>query len=78
VSSLSFFSKLLERLVHNSELAACFLGQQRFDATLTISTETPATTKVYNDTLLAADNGQVIALCLLDLAGAFDIIDQGC
>ena len=28
--------------------------------------------KVYNDLLLTADNGDVSALCLLDLTAAFD------
>ena len=37
------------------------------------STET-AVLKVYNDLLLAADSGQVSALCLLDLTAAFDIV----
>ena len=33
-------------------------------------------TKVYNDLLLAADVGQVSALCLLDLTAAF--VNVGC
>jgi len=36
------------------------------------STET-AVTKLYNDMLLAADSGQLTALCLLDLTAAFDM-----
>jgi len=33
-------------------------------------------TKVYNDLLLAADNGDVSALCLLYLTVAFDTVDH--
>jgi len=39
------------------------------------STET-AVTKVYSDVLLAADEGDVSALCLLDLTSAFDTVDH--
>ena len=39
------------------------------------STETAAT-KVYNDLLLDADDGDVTALCLFDLTTAFDTVDH--
>jgi len=35
-----------------------------------------AVLKTYNDLLLAADNGDVSALCLLDLTAALDTVDH--
>jgi len=31
--------------------------------------------KLYSDLLLAADSGQVLALCMLSLTAAFDTVD---
>jgi len=35
-----------------------------------------AVTKIYNDMLLAADSGQLTAVCLLDLTAAFGTVDH--
>ena len=79
VSNLSFLSKLLERaaqsrlevLLDSNDLMPTMQSAWRWFH----STET-AVLKVYNDLLLAADNGDVSALCLLDLAVAFDTVDH--
>jgi len=76
VSNLPLLSKLLERVVQ-ARLQA-FLESNRPPKTQSAkyhSTET-AVTGVYNDLLLAADRGQVLALCLLDLTAAFDTVDH--
>jgi len=39
------------------------------------STET-ALLKIFNDVLLAADKGEITALCMLDLTAAFDTVDH--
>lgn len=79
VSNLSFISKLLERVVQlrlqefldsNNLMPGTQSGYRQYH-----STET-AVTKVYNDLLLAADDGEVSALCLLDLTAAFDTVDH--
>ena len=79
VSNLSFLSKLLERAVQM--LLKAFIDNNNLMPTKQSayrqghSTET-AVTKIYNDMLLAADSGQLTAVCLLDLAGAFDTVDH--
>jgi len=40
------------------------------------STTKTAVTNIYNDLLLAADSGQVSALCLLDLTVVLDTVDH--
>jgi len=79
VSNLPFLPKLLEKVVQrrlqefldsNGVMPPMQSAYRRFH-----STET-AVTKVYNDLLLAADKGQVSALCLLDLTAAFDTVDH--
>ena len=79
VSTLSFLSKLLERVVQ-SRLQTYLDSNGMMPKTQSAyhpfhSTET-ALSKVYNDLLLAADGGQVSALCLLDLTAAFDTVDH--
>ena len=74
-----FLSKLLERVAQarlevfldSSDLMPTMQSAyRRFH-----STET-AVMKVHNDLLLAADNGDVSALYLLDLTAAFDTVDH--
>ena len=79
VSNLPFLSKLLEKVVQNqlqhhlisNDLMPKFQSAYRQFH----STET-AVNKILNDLLLAADQGQVSALCLLDLTAAFDTVDH--
>ena len=32
--------------------------------------------KIFNDDILAADKGEITALCMLDLTAAFDMVDH--
>ena len=79
VSNLSFLSKLLERVVQrrlqafldsNDLMPSTQSAYRKFHSTETV------VLKVYNDLLLAADDGQLSALCLLDLTAAFDTVDH--
>jgi len=77
VSNLPFLSKLLKR-VAQKRLQEFLDSNNLMPVTQSAyckyhSTET-AVTKVYNDLLLAADEGDVSALCLLDLTAAFDAV----
>jgi len=79
VSNLSFFSKLLERVVQTRLQAFLdtngLMPEMQSAYRRHHNTET-AVMKVYNDLLSAADNGQLSALCLLDLTAAFDTVDH--
>jgi len=79
VSNLSFLSKLLERIVQsrlqtflnrNGLMPKTQSAYRQYHSTETV------VTKVYNDMLMAADSGQVSAVCLLDLSAAFDTVDH--
>ena len=79
VSNLPFLSKLLEKVVQN-QLQHHLISNDampKFQSAYRQfhSTET-AVNKLVNDLLLAADQGQVSALCLLDLTAAFDTVDH--
>jgi len=78
VSNLLFLPKLLERVVHNwlqTFLDSNYHSRSQSAYRQFHSTET-AVTKVYNDMLLAADSGQVTALCLLESSAALDTVDH--
>ena len=77
VSNLSFLFKSLERVVQrrlqefldsNNLMPETQSAYRQYH-----STETTVT-KVYNNLLMAADQGDVPALCLLDLTAAFDAV----
>ena len=79
VSNLPFLSKLLEKVVQNklqhhvTSNDAMPKFQSAYRQFHSIET---AFINIFNDLLLAADLGQVSALCLLDLTSAFDTVDH--
>ena len=81
MSNLSFLSKLLERVIQTRLQAFLDTNGLMLEMQSAYrrhhSTET-AVKKVYSDLLSAADNGQLSALCLLDLTAAFDTVDLSC
>ena len=79
VSNLSFFSKILEKVVLQ-QLLTYLNDYDLFSPSQSAyrphhSTET-ALLKISNDILLALDSGNVSLLTLLDLSAAFDTIDH--
>jgi hypothetical protein len=79
ISNLPFLSKLLERTVDSrfrTFLDTHDLMPKHQSAYRKFHSTETALTKVYNDLLLAADQEQVSALCLLDLTAAFDTVDH--
>jgi len=79
ISNLSFTSKLLQRAV-STQVAAFFNQNKLFPPLQSAyrprhSTET-ALIKIMNDALLAADQGMVTLVVLLDYSAAFDTVDH--
>jgi len=80
VSNLSFLSKLLQKVVQ-VRLHAFLDGNDLMPCAQSAywkycSSETAVANNVCNDLRLASDQGQVSALCLLDLTATFDTVDH--
>ena len=79
ISNLSYFSKLIERVVvtrfaeHSSTNKLLPVQQSAYRPYH--STET-VIVSVYNDLVRTIDNGNVSLLVLLDLSAAFDTVDH--
>ena len=79
VSTLSFISKLTERVVLKrlTDHTLCNNLHEQFQSALTPnhSTET-ALMRVQNDILMSLDNKRGVVLIMLDLSAAFDTVDH--
>ena len=80
ISNLPFISKVLERAVNERMLQHLhsngLLPEHQSAYRRSHSTET-ALLKVTSDALIAADQGRLTLLGMLDLSGAFDCVDHG-
>jgi Reverse transcriptase (RNA-dependent DNA polymerase) len=79
IGNLTLLSKLLERVVLERLQQyldrGCGIPTYQ-SAYLKCHSKETALLKIVNDLLLAADHGEVSALCLLDLSAAFDSVDH--
>jgi hypothetical protein len=79
VSNLTFLSKLLEKIVQKrlqSYLLVSGVTMAHQSAYRRFHSTETALIKLYSDLLLAADRGEISALCLLDMSAAFDTVDH--
>jgi hypothetical protein len=79
ISNLSFLSKILEKVIYKQLYSylnkLSLLPSTQSGFRIGHSTET-ALLKLYNDLILAADNGQSSILLCLDFTAAFDTVDH--
>ena len=78
VSSLSFISKFLEKIVANrlqAHIKNNHLSNSLQSAYRKHHSTESALLKVHNDIIISMDKGEVTALTLLDVSAAFDTID---
>ncbi len=79
ISNLPFNSKILERVVFthlHSFLEFNSLYETFQSGFRKLHSTESALLKVTNDIMLATDNGSAVALVLLDLSSAFDMVDH--